>query len=194
MNDEWNTLYRAFDATGILLYVGVSSSPLMRIAQHSAMARWSPYVASMTFERFPTRVEVEEAEITAILSEKPVFNIRHAVDVSASFAYLEARFRAGQFVDWPPPKTLRPRVSRQKVKPEVKPEIHRWLLSPEDLAERWSCSKEEARKVISRYTDRVTTYSIHRRRRYKAEDVDLLPEREIQAALNEIKRTQKVKA
>lgn len=109
--DIWNTLYRAYDEQDILLYVGISSSPLLRLTEHTRVARWAMYAVKVTFERFPARSAVEKAEREAIRTERPIFNIAHTEGVSRSFEYLQERYARGLFVDWPPPTHLGPRSS-----------------------------------------------------------------------------------
>jgi hypothetical protein len=76
--DVSTTLYRAYDERGVLLYVGIANTPLLRVEQHSSTARWACYAAKITFERHPSRPEAAEAEVTAIKVEKPAFNIAHS--------------------------------------------------------------------------------------------------------------------
>lgn len=71
-------LYRFFDEGGSLLYVGVSIHPFARMGQHKHDKSWWGEVASTTIERFPDRKAVLEAERTAIVTEKPRYNIVHA--------------------------------------------------------------------------------------------------------------------
>ncbi len=76
-------LYRAFDAQGALLYVGISINALRRIAQHSANAIWFSELAYFEVEWFDTRAEAADAEKAAIQLEAPRFNIVHARDEAA---------------------------------------------------------------------------------------------------------------
>ncbi len=68
------TLYRAYDAQGQLLYVGISYDALSRLSQH-ATAGWSHYAASITLQRHPNRESAAAAELAAIRTEDPVFNM-----------------------------------------------------------------------------------------------------------------------
>lgn len=77
---EW--LYRAYDADGLLLYVGISNAPLLRLKSHQSslqqstrVSKWFPQMDSYTLQPFCTREAVLEAEKKAILSEKPLYNI-----------------------------------------------------------------------------------------------------------------------
>jgi hypothetical protein len=67
-------LYRHFDAAGKLLYVGISLSTVVRLAQHRLESEWFDRVVHITIERFPTRIEAMIAERVAILKEAPECN------------------------------------------------------------------------------------------------------------------------
>lgn len=69
------TLYRYFDASGRLLYVGITQRGHRRSQEHAETASWWPKVASQTLEHFDTHAEVEAAEKKAIHTEKPIYNI-----------------------------------------------------------------------------------------------------------------------
>ena len=69
------SLYRAFDADGVLLYVGISSSALRRLGQHAGgPAAWWDRATRVEIEHFPTRTEASDAEQRAIADEAPLFN------------------------------------------------------------------------------------------------------------------------
>ena len=68
------TLYRFFDAEGVLLYVGISSIGAMRWVGHQSREWWID-VATVTTEHFPDRDLAAEAEIVAIRTEKPRHNV-----------------------------------------------------------------------------------------------------------------------
>lgn len=71
------TLYRVYDERDWLLYVGISDAPLLRFAQHAdAAASWGRYARKVTFEPYPTREQAEMAELEAIRTEDPVWNMR----------------------------------------------------------------------------------------------------------------------
>jgi hypothetical protein len=74
MRDETTTLYRHFDASGALLYVGVSLSSLDRLADHRG-SRWHSDIATVTLEHFSNREAALDAECDAIKSENPKYNI-----------------------------------------------------------------------------------------------------------------------
>lgn len=73
------TLYRLFDAAGVLLYVGISGVPFLRWKQHGQTQPWWPRVTKATVQHFATRQAALEAELTAIREESPLFNATFAV-------------------------------------------------------------------------------------------------------------------
>ena len=72
------TLYRFYDDTGALLYVGISKHALRRLTEHQTGQPWWSEVARSTMEHFDTREEAAEAELVAIRTEGPLFNIAGA--------------------------------------------------------------------------------------------------------------------
>lgn len=69
------TLYRFFDDEGVLLYVGITEAPLVRLDGHAAVQPWWHLVATASYEHFPTRAQARDAEVAAIQSEQPAFNV-----------------------------------------------------------------------------------------------------------------------
>ena len=67
-------LYRHFDASGALLYVGISCNAISRMVAHRNGSSWFDQVASITIKRFATREEAFSAEAQAIKTENPLFN------------------------------------------------------------------------------------------------------------------------
>jgi hypothetical protein len=67
-------LYRHFDKSGTLLYVGVSLTALIRLQGHKRSA-WFDDIVRVEIERFPTREAALNAEMGAIKSEGPKHNI-----------------------------------------------------------------------------------------------------------------------
>jgi hypothetical protein len=85
-DDDWSDanptqLYRHFDESGILLYVGISLSTLTRLGQHEDNAHWFYRIKTVTIEYFKTRQAAEAAEDRAILAERPLHNIRRPREV-----------------------------------------------------------------------------------------------------------------
>lgn len=77
-NDGPTSLYRHFDADGVLLYVGISLSAIGRLSDHRHTSAWFPRIAKVTVEQFPDRASAYKAETTAIQTEKPLHNISKA--------------------------------------------------------------------------------------------------------------------
>ncbi|MGW4825473.1 hypothetical protein ACWEP4_43020 [Streptomyces sp. NPDC004227] len=67
-------LYRLFDGSGQLLYIGISHKPDVRWGQHSEEKEWWPQVSRRDVEWHPTRAGAERAELAAIAAEKPLHN------------------------------------------------------------------------------------------------------------------------
>jgi hypothetical protein len=71
------SLYRHFNATGVLLYVGIATDHHIRFRSHLKLSEWKDKIATVTVERFSTRAEAEAAEVAAIQTEEPLYNSCH---------------------------------------------------------------------------------------------------------------------
>lgn len=91
-------LYRFYDASGALLYVGITNSMAQRFKAHETFAAWMCLAVSVKLEHFDRRVDAAAAEIAAIKSEKPAWNVAHANDRPAP-----ARYKEPAEYDAPPP-------------------------------------------------------------------------------------------
>lgn len=69
------TVYRCYDAEKQLLYVGCSGDADERLQAHRTTKLWWPDVHSTTFEHYETRQEGEAAELAAIQTESPLYNV-----------------------------------------------------------------------------------------------------------------------
>lgn len=67
-------LYRHFDTTGRLLYVGISISAGTRTEQHRRASAWFEDVTRIEIQWHPNRAAAEAAEWKAIKNEKPLYN------------------------------------------------------------------------------------------------------------------------
>lgn len=94
-------LYRHFDETGRLLYVGISLSFIARLTQHKDASHWAHAIRSVKAEVYPTRKEATEAETNAIQVEAPLYNIAKA-------SCRKARDSSGE-----PPKDARQKPKRR---------------------------------------------------------------------------------
>jgi predicted GIY-YIG superfamily endonuclease len=70
-------LYRLYDHTDQLLYVGISKSAIHRLYDHLTEQPWGDCVAKQTVERYDTRQEALDAEKAAIEYESPLHNVVH---------------------------------------------------------------------------------------------------------------------
>lgn len=73
---DMHALYRMFDGTGSLLYIGVTGRA-RRFDEH-AVKRWFPAVRRITLDWHPTEAEARKAERVAIRIEAPRYNITGA--------------------------------------------------------------------------------------------------------------------
>ena len=71
------TLYRHFDSSDNLLYIGVSLNEFNRFKQHMVNSDWSNDAAYTTYERFNTREEALKVERDSIIRERPLYNTIH---------------------------------------------------------------------------------------------------------------------
>ena len=70
-----HTLYRFFDESGALLYVGITGNPAKRLSQHRREKDWWDSVSRVEMQRFASREELEAAERAAVIAEKPLHNV-----------------------------------------------------------------------------------------------------------------------
>lgn len=71
---ERTALYRYFDASGDLLYVGITNSVGRRWDQQAQQQPWWPSSSRQTVDWYPTRGAAETAERAAVQTEKPLYN------------------------------------------------------------------------------------------------------------------------
>lgn len=72
-----HALYRFYDATGTLLYIGITLDPGSRWRSHAQDKPWWHDVADIRLELHPDRDSVLEAERAAIIAEHPLHNVVH---------------------------------------------------------------------------------------------------------------------
>ena len=76
IGDETPTaLYRLFDASGALLYVGISDNLRTRFTDHAATKPWWPQVKRKTVQWHLAREAAAAAEKAAIRDENPAYNL-----------------------------------------------------------------------------------------------------------------------
>lgn len=72
---ERTAVYRLYCASGRLLYIGMSRSPMRRFAAHVSERSWWAEVDMATLEWQDSREEARTAEVAAIHAEHPRYNI-----------------------------------------------------------------------------------------------------------------------
>jgi hypothetical protein len=81
MNDTFEmppqALYRFFDGSDVLLYVGITLDLPVRLKHHSVHKPWWTEVSRIDVEHFESQIEVVEAERAAIIAESPKYNLVH---------------------------------------------------------------------------------------------------------------------
>lgn len=77
MSERLHALYRFFDASGDLLYIGITLNPGGRWKQHREDKPWWEEVGDITLETYPDRPSVLDAERKAIITEHPRYNKTH---------------------------------------------------------------------------------------------------------------------
>jgi predicted GIY-YIG superfamily endonuclease len=73
-NSQTHALYRFYDATGTLLYVGITADPGARWRSHARGKPWWHEVRGVSLETYPDRASVLAAETRAIAVENPRHN------------------------------------------------------------------------------------------------------------------------
>lgn len=79
-------LYRFYNGAAELLYVGISKSAIARWSQHQAKPWWAEVIATRV-EHYATREEARQAELHAIRTEQPRYNIADRLAPGADGAY-----------------------------------------------------------------------------------------------------------
>lgn len=70
-------VYRMYDASGALLYIGQSVNPASRPMQLADHRKWVTNIASITLQWLPTRQDALREEESAIRAERPLHNVTH---------------------------------------------------------------------------------------------------------------------
>lgn len=94
------SVYRYYDANGILIYVGITKRGTSRNFEHSSHAAWWQYVASQEVEHYETRAEAHSREVALIQRHRPPFNVQHNVDSkSLRAAYFSLAQQPAEYED-----------------------------------------------------------------------------------------------
>lgn len=79
---ERTALYRMFGADGELLYLGISRNFGTRWQTHASRSVWWPDVRSQAIDWHESREAAAAAEIDAIRTERPKYNVAHNPDAT----------------------------------------------------------------------------------------------------------------
>jgi predicted GIY-YIG superfamily endonuclease len=83
LNGRRHALYRFFDASDVLLYVGITVDIGPRFKKHGSDKPWWGSVDRIEIEHFATRGDASAAERKAIKEEHPLHNVVHNLFVAA---------------------------------------------------------------------------------------------------------------
>ena len=72
-------LYRLYDSTEALLYVGVTGDPRRRFRQHERDKPWWPQVATRDIEWFPDKRSALDTERDTVRNDAPRYNQRGTI-------------------------------------------------------------------------------------------------------------------
>lgn len=117
--DEPCDLYRFYDAGGRLLYVGISKQLPVRWRNHGQFKSWWPDVARATIEHYESRDAAAEAEIRAIVTERPAYNVKDAPKPPPAYV----RASAPEAVDYPTHLGVAEAAKLLRVSPDT---VRRW--------------------------------------------------------------------
>ena len=92
------SVYRYYDANGVLLYVGITSRGISRNSEHNTSKAWWPYVVRQDVDHYETRSKALAAERAAIRRFRTSYNVQHNPGHAAVRAAYEA-FAATPVVD-----------------------------------------------------------------------------------------------
>lgn len=101
------SVYKYYDKSGILIYVGITHGGILRNRQHNDSKAWWKYVAKQEVEHYPGRALAHKREVELIEKFRPPFNKQHNKDYTAiNRYYLELMEGAGY-----PASTIEERLS-----------------------------------------------------------------------------------
>jgi hypothetical protein len=112
LNGRPHALYRFFDRSDVLLYVGITIDIGARFKKHQSDKPWWSEVEHIGIERHGTRREALDAESRAILTEEPLYNVAQNQfaaapgDARAELArellgeYLGVELGGEEYTDW----------------------------------------------------------------------------------------------
>jgi excinuclease UvrABC nuclease subunit len=90
-----HSVYRCYDADGVLLYIGCSYQVEKRLKWHTtSSAHWFQHVADVKVQQYANRSEGLAAELEAIITEEPVFNVKGVSSWSIQWSRVRAYEKA----------------------------------------------------------------------------------------------------
>lgn len=78
--DCTTSVYRYYDRSGVLIYVGITSRGILRNVEHNTTKRWWNYVHRQEVDHYPDRRSAQGAERELIRRFRPPFNIQQNPD------------------------------------------------------------------------------------------------------------------
>lgn len=132
--DDRTAVYRLFDTDGMLLYVGMTAYPTIRFSSHRATKPWWHEVATRRLVWYATREAAAMAEIRAIQTEAPRYNVaiydidgRYDLVVPASGAHIHG----DEAIDRQATRIIRTPVGRQPLYLQLADTIHQRIVAGE---------------------------------------------------------------
>jgi hypothetical protein len=135
--DEPTALYRIRGEADLLLYIGISWNPALRWNQHQLKQPWWAELRSLTVEWYDSRPEAEAAEESAVVAERPKYNL----------TYLQTPGPRRDRKTPEPPKVYSIRQEAAKLEPEADDDD---LMSLREVARYVRLTADEARSVLRR--------------------------------------------
>ena len=80
------SVYRYYDKSGLLLYVGITARGTSRQREHNGDKAWWPFVATQEVEHFESRGQAMAREKRLIHQYRPPFNTQHNPDSESARA------------------------------------------------------------------------------------------------------------
>lgn len=96
LDDQPTALYRFFDADGALLYVGITADLEQRWTKHQSEKPWWPDVAEKTVAWHDDRPSALAAELEAIKTEAPRYNVAGSPWVPGPRELEDSELNSGQ--------------------------------------------------------------------------------------------------
>lgn len=146
---EQTSVYKYFDANGVLIYVGITSAGLERNRQHNSSKEWWPFVSSQDVEHFDARSNALIREEGLIKKHCPPFNTQHNPqqdEIKAAYLAL---------VNLPPVSDIAQWLNKQRKRIDLKPhlldeskQLAVWMSSARDYPVALAFAAPKVRPVV----------------------------------------------